>query len=131
MRTLEEIAQDPRLDDEGTYDYLAEDLPQDSSTWHRGYYCVCDECHKQRYWTRTDRHYFYCWDGWDYMGSNTCWLCALKESRWWPAQIVHRWTRKRVKRLRFRETYKKALEAGIEPKLAKEISENIVYGGTN
>lgn len=131
MRTLEEIANDPRLDDEGTYDYLAEDLPQDSSTWGRGRYCKCDECGKTRYWTRTDRHYFYCWDGWDSLSYNTCWVCDLQSRSWWPTTIARRLTRKHRQRQKFRETYHKAIKAGVKPEQAKKISKNIIYGGTN
>lgn len=69
--------QDPRLDDEGTYDYLVEELPQDNSTWSR-YPCKCDDCGKERRLHRTDYHYFYCWDGWDSMDYTTCWKCHLK-----------------------------------------------------
>lgn len=68
---------DPRLDDEGTYDYLVEELPSDSSKWS-WYPCTCDECGKERKLHRTDSHYFYCWDGWDSMSYTTCWKCHIK-----------------------------------------------------
>lgn len=69
---------DPRLDNEGTYDYLVEELPENSSKWH-WYLDKCDDCGKQRRLHRTDTGYFYCWDGWDSMSYNTCWLCHLKD----------------------------------------------------
>ena len=69
--------QDPRLDDEGTYDYLVEELPQDNSRWS-WYPCKCDDCGKERRLHRTDSHYFYCWDGWDGMDYTTCWRCHIK-----------------------------------------------------
>jgi hypothetical protein len=72
--------QDPRLgtdDDEGAYDYYAEELPQDKSEWSR-YYTKCDDCGKHRKLHRTDYHYFYCWDGWDSMSYTTCWKCHVK-----------------------------------------------------
>ena len=68
---------DPRLDDEGTYDYLVEELPQDNSKWSR-YPSKCDDCGKERRLHRTDSHYFYCWDGWDSMSYTTCWRCHIK-----------------------------------------------------
>lgn len=68
---------DPRLDNEGTYDYLVEELPENSSKWH-WYLDKCDDCGKQRRLHRTDTGYFYCWDGWDSMSYNTCWVCHLK-----------------------------------------------------
>lgn len=64
-------------DDEGAYDYYAEKLPQDNSTWSR-YPCKCDDCGKERRLHHTDTHYFYCWDGWDSMSYTTCWKCHLK-----------------------------------------------------
>lgn len=68
---------DPRLDDEGTYDYLVEELPQDNSTWSR-YPSKCDDCGKTRGLHVTHSHYFYCWDGWDSMDYTTCWRCHVK-----------------------------------------------------
>jgi hypothetical protein len=64
-------------DDEGAYDYYAEELPQDKSQWSR-YPCKCDDCGKERRLHRTDYHYFYCWDGWDSMDYTTCWKCHIK-----------------------------------------------------
>lgn len=69
--------QDPRLDDEGTYDYLVEELPQDNSRWS-WYPSVCDDCGKERHLTKINTHYFYCWDGWDSMNYTTCWKCHIK-----------------------------------------------------
>ena len=68
---------DPRLDDEGTYDYLVEELPQDNSKWS-WYPSTCDDCGKEQKFHRTDSHYFYCWDGWDSMSYTICWKCYLK-----------------------------------------------------
>ena len=68
---------DPRLDDEGTYDYLVEELPENNSSWST-HVTKCDDCGKERHLTRTDTHYFYCWDGWDSMSYTTCWKCHLK-----------------------------------------------------
>ena len=68
---------DPRLDDEGTYDYLVEELPQDKSSWSR-YPTKCDDCGKERNLHITHSHYFYCWDGWDCMDYTVCCRCHLK-----------------------------------------------------
>lgn len=67
---------DPRLDDEGTYDYLVEELPSDNSRWS-WYYTKCDDCGKYHKLNVTDSHYFYCWDGWDSMSYTTCWKCRV------------------------------------------------------
>lgn len=66
-------------EDEGCYDYYAEELPQDNSRWSR-YPCKCDDCGKERRLHRTDSHYFYCWDGWDSMSYTTCWKCHVKST---------------------------------------------------
>lgn len=64
-------------DDEGAYDYYAEELPCDNSRWS-WYYSKCDDCGKHHKLHRTDTHYFYCWDGWDSMSYTTCWKCHIK-----------------------------------------------------
>ena len=69
--------QDPRLDDEGTYDYLVEELPRDAANWE-WYYQKCESCGKYHKLNFTATHYFYCWDGWDSMSYTTCWRCHLK-----------------------------------------------------
>lgn len=74
---MNEWWKDPRLDDEGTYDYLVEELPQDNSQWS-WYPSICDDCGKERKLHHTDYHYFYCWDGWDSMSYTTCWKCHIK-----------------------------------------------------
>ena len=70
---------DPRLDDEGTYDYLAEKLPEDNAKWEFDKYAYkCDRCGKERHLLFRATHYFYCWDGWDSMDYADCWVCRLK-----------------------------------------------------
>ena len=70
---------DPRLDDEGTYDYLIEPLPKDYAKWQFNKWASrCDTCGKERHLTFHSEHYFYCWDGWDSMGYTDCWMCMLK-----------------------------------------------------
>ena len=68
---------DPRLDDEGTYDYLAEELPENHSEWSR-YPSKCGDCGKEHRLNITHYSYFYCWDGWDSMDYTVCWKCHLK-----------------------------------------------------
>lgn len=71
--------QDPRLDDEGTYDYLVQELPMDRHEWQKTRYtCKCDSCYKESHLTHTDVTHFYCWDGWDSMSYTECWRCVLK-----------------------------------------------------
>ena len=78
MRTWNEILHDNRLDDEGTYDYLVEELPQNHSTWCSSWEKArCETCGKRRHFYRVDYGYFYCWDGYDYMTYTECWKCAL------------------------------------------------------
>ena len=67
---------DPRLDDEGTYDYLIEELPKDYGEWTR--HGKCDCCGKERLLVFRYIHYFYCWDGWDYNSNRECWICYIK-----------------------------------------------------
>lgn len=74
---MNEYWKDPRLDDEGTYDYLVEELPSDTAKWERGYQ-RCDSCGKEHWLNFTITHYFYCWDGWDSMSYTECWKCRLK-----------------------------------------------------
>lgn len=70
---------DPRLDDEGTYDYLVEELPKDYARWEVSKYrWRCDNCGKESHVRFCTAHYFYCWDGWDSMSWNECWCCRLK-----------------------------------------------------
>ena len=72
---------DPRLDDDGTYDYLVEELPQDYARWEFDKYrWKCDNCGKESHLRFCSAHYFYCWDGWDYMGWNECWRCRFKDT---------------------------------------------------
>ena len=71
---------DPRLDDEGTYDYLIEELPKDYGEWIR--HSKCDCCGKERLFAFRYVHHFYCWDGWDSMDSTECWKCMIKDKIW-------------------------------------------------
>lgn len=70
--------QDPRLDDEGNYDYLVNELPQDKAHWSR-WYSKCDSCGKYHRLNFVSEHYFYCYDGYDSMSYTECWKCVLKD----------------------------------------------------
>lgn len=74
---MNEYWKDPRLDDEGTYDYLVEELPKDTAKW-QWYYQRCQSCGKEHRLNFESTHYFYCWDGWDNMTYVECWRCKLK-----------------------------------------------------
>jgi hypothetical protein len=74
---MNEYWKDPRLDDEGTYDYLVEELPSDTAKW-QWYYQKCDSCGKYHRLNFDSTHYFYCWDGWDSMSYAECWRCKLR-----------------------------------------------------
>lgn len=79
---------DPRLDDEGTYDYLAEKLPEDHVGWERNRYTSrCDSCGKESHLILRATHYFYCYDGWDSMDSTECWKCVVKRQ---VCTVIHR-----------------------------------------
>lgn len=88
---------DPRLDDEGTYDYLVEELPKDYAKWELSRYkWKCDTCGKERYLSFISEQFFYCWDGWDSMSYRDCWVCRTKDTLW---RIKHR-IKKRIKILK-------------------------------
>ena len=74
---------DPRLDDEGTYDYLVEELPKDHCGWNlQRYTSRCDSCVKERHLLFRATSYFYCWDGWDSHTYTECWKCMVKDKIW-------------------------------------------------
>lgn len=110
---MEQWWKDPRLDDEGTYDYLVEELPKDYARWEISKYrWRCDNCGKESHICFESAHYFYCWDGWDSMHWNECWKCRLKAN-------THNAKWKIKKKLR---TEIKAI------KLAKELNKDIHKG---
>jgi hypothetical protein len=73
-----EYWKDPRLDDEGTYDYLVEELPRDTAKWE-WYHQKCHSCGKYHRLNFVAIHHFYCWDGWDSMDYVECWRCVLRD----------------------------------------------------
>lgn len=99
---------DPRLDDEGTYDYLVEELPKDYEKWELSKYkWRCDECGKESHVLFHSVHHFYCWDGYDYMDYNECWRCMISNK-------LHRIKHKIKKQIKILKT---AIElCKLEPK---------------
>lgn len=107
--------QDPRLDDEGTYDYLVEELPSDIAKW-QWWYEKCDSCGKYHRVNFVSTHYFYCWDGWDSMSYTECWRCKLK----FKIYGVKTKIKKQIKQHREYRWYIKLLKAKSVP-ITKEI----------
>lgn len=77
MRSWDEILHDPRIDETGDCDYYAEDLPSDNKSWIKSE-CKCETCGKYHKIIQRSTHYFYCWDGWDSISYDECWVCVLK-----------------------------------------------------
>ena len=79
-----EYWKDLRLDNEGTYDYLVEELPTDTQKW-QWWYEKCDSCSKYHRRNFVSTHYFYTLDGYDSMSYTECWKCMLtsKVRSWW------------------------------------------------
>jgi hypothetical protein len=111
--------QDPRMDDEGTYDYLVEELPRDNSEWS-WYPSTCDDCGKERRLHRTDSHYFYCWDGWDSMSYAECWKCRLRDKVY---AIKAKIKRKIKARKEYRKWINQLKEKGVE--ITEELKQTI------
>lgn len=107
---------DTRLDDEGTYDYLIEELPKDTSKWER-YTQKCGNCGKFRKLNKVDTHYFYCYDGWDSMSYSECWKCRLKAN---VSRIIRKMKKKLTPNWEARREYKKWLK--IVKKNGKKLS---------
>lgn len=99
---MNEYWKDPRLDDEGNYDYLVEELPSDTKKW-QWYYQRCDSCRKYHRLNFDSVHYFYCWDGWDSMSYTECWRCKLKCK-------IHGIKAKIKKKIKQRKTYNDWME---------------------
>ena len=103
---MEKWWQDPRLDDEGTYDYLVEELPADSANWE-WYYQKCESCGKYHKLNFTSTHHFYCWDGWDSMSCTECWKCMIKSKIY---SIKYKLKNKIVRRYEALKNYYKLLK---------------------
>lgn len=88
--------------DYGDYDYLIEEIPQDSAKWELDKYrWKCDDCGKDRHLRFVTRSYFHTLDGWDEMSWATCWRCEIK-SRFVHARIrLVNGVNKRIKRFKY------------------------------
>jgi phage terminase large subunit GpA-like protein len=107
---MNEYWKDPRLDDEGTYDYLVEELPSDTAKWE-WYYQKCDSCGKYHRLNFDSTHYFYCYDGWDSMTYVECWKCRLKDKIY---AIKAKIKRKIKARKEYRKWIMRFKEKGVE-----------------
>lgn len=65
--------------DYGDYDYLIEEVPEDSAVWSKWEY-KCSECGKFRKWNKVYTHCFHTLDGYDSISTEVCWVCEFK--RW-------------------------------------------------
>jgi hypothetical protein len=118
--------QDPRLDDEGTYDYLVEELPSDTAKWE-WYYEICQSCGKEHMLNFDSTHYFYCYDGWDSMSYVECWRCKLKyKVHSIKSKIKKNAFKKYEQRKEYRELIKRLKEKNVPiTKELKELALNI------
>lgn len=112
-----EYWKDPRLDDEGTYDYLVEELPSDTAKW-QWYYQKCGSCGKYHRLNFESVHYFYCYDGWDSIDYTECWKCKLKNKiysiKWRIKETIKR-------RKEYRKWMKQFKKQGVP--ITKELKE--------
>jgi hypothetical protein len=103
---MNEYWKDPRLDDEGTYDYLVEELPKDTAKWE-WYYEICQSCGKEHRLNFDSTHYFYCWDGWDSMTYVECWRCRLNDKIY---SIKSKIKKNTIKKIQQRKEYYELLK---------------------
>lgn len=64
--------------DYGDYDYLIEEIPQDTAHWIN-WYCKCEDCGKYHHINHRQYNYFRTMDGYDYMDYTQCPLCYFKQ----------------------------------------------------
>ena len=65
--------------DYGQYDYLIEEIPQNSMKWElSNTKWKCDECGNHSHLLHESHYYFRTLDGWDSMDCTQCWRCYLK-----------------------------------------------------
>ena len=115
---------DPRLDDEGTYDYLVEELPGDTAKW-QWYYQKCSSCGKYHKINFESTHYFYCWDGWDSMTYVECWRCKLKYKVYSIKAKIKKSIKKYIRKRRdYRQLIKHLKQNGVP--LTKELKELVM-----
>ena len=116
---MNEYWKDPRLDDEGTYDYLVEELPNDTAKW-QWCYQKCESCGREHRLNFESTHYFYCWDGWDSMSYAECWKCRLRDKVY---AIKAKIKRKRKARKEYRKWINQLKEKGVE--ITEELKQTI------
>lgn len=116
---MNEYWKDPRLDDEGTYDYLVEELPSDTKKW-QWYYQQCDSCGKYHRLNFDSTHYFYCYDGWDSISYSECWKCRLRDKVY---AIKAKIKRKRKARKEYREWINQLKAKGVD--ITEELKQTI------
>ena len=116
---MNEYWKDPRLDDEGNYDYLVEELPSDTAKW-QWYYQKCDSCGKYHRLNFESTHCFYCWDGWDSMNYVECWKCKLKSKIF---SIKYKFKKKHKQRKEYRKFVKHFKKNNIP--ITKELKETV------
>ena len=63
--------------DYGQYDYLIEEIPNNSREWNTWGY-KCSECGKWHKLNVVYTEYFHTLDGWDSISTEVCWLCEMK-----------------------------------------------------
>lgn len=119
---MNEYWKDPRLDDEGTYDYLVEELPSDYTKWElTKYKFKCDNCGKHSRLRLTSSHYFYCYDGWDSMSYDMCWKCAIHDKMHSIIYGIKQRFKRQKKIWSFAiETYQMYKKAGVKNKSFKK-----------
>lgn len=65
--------------DYGQYDYLIEEIPENSMKWNLSKYAwECDECGEYSHLLHESHYYFHTLDGWDSMDCTQCLRCYLK-----------------------------------------------------
>ena len=121
---MNEYWKDPRLDDEGTYDYLVEELPSDTAKW-QWYYQKCGSCGKYHRLNFESTHYFYCWDGWDSIDYTECYKCRFKSKVYSIKSKIKKKVFKKIEqRKEYRELIKKLKDKNIP--ITKQLKETVM-----
>jgi hypothetical protein len=82
--------------DYGDYDYLIEEVPNDSAEWTKWEY-KCSECGKWHKWNKVYTHSFHTLDGYDSISTEVCWVCELKRFLFYPIKKFFKKIKKGVK----------------------------------
>ena len=81
--------------DYGDYDYLIEEVPDNSTKWN-WWYKKCDYCGKEHKLNSIFTGCFRTMDGWDSMEECECWKCYLKRKITTPFKALNRKTKKSI-----------------------------------